>query len=226
MTQNQYQYSPPLPLHSDYKYVAAKILTVEATLDVDRGIVRELEFLQVIAEKAQKTDEEGLDYLPILSDNFIVTSPDGNRHLCLVQILLSASVSALRRSAPTKSLPVYMVRNILYMVLQALATLHSLDIIHTGTILPLSYLLCLQFCKDVKLDNILFAETSYSYDAAMDTFLAANPPETEGDSLKSQPIPHQWTYETSPFQAELMSVVLVDLGNGVYLLFILLLSIH
>ncbi|KAF9071153.1 kinase-like domain-containing protein [Rhodocollybia butyracea] len=183
---------------SDSKYAAVKILTAEATLDVDQGVVRELEFLKEIAKNAEERDDEGLEHLPILLDNFSVTGPGGTRHLCLVQVLFSTSVSALRRSAPTKSLPVYMVRNILYMVLQALDALHSLDIIHT----------------DVKLDNILFTNALYSLDDRMDAFLAANPVETDGDSPKSQPIPHEWTYETSAFQAERMTVVLVDLGHA------------
>ncbi|KAE9399800.1 kinase-like protein [Gymnopus androsaceus JB14] len=183
---------------SDSKYVAAKILTAEATLDVDRGAVRELEFLEEIAKNAQERDEEGFEHLPILLDNFTITSPGGNRHLCLVQTLFSTSVSALRRSAPTKSLPVYMVRNILYMVLQALDVLHSSDIIHT----------------DVKLDNILFTNALYSLDDALDIFLAENPAETDGDSPKSQPVPHKWTYETSAFHAERMTVALVDLGHA------------
>ncbi|KAJ3890276.1 kinase-like domain-containing protein [Lentinula edodes] len=183
---------------SDSKYAAAKILTAEATLDVDQGIVRELEFLQEVAKNAEERDDEGFEHLPTLLDSFTATSPGGTRHLCLVQTLFSTSVSALRRSAPTKSLPVYMVRNILYMVLQALDTLHSLDIIHT----------------DVKLDNILFTNALYSLDDAMDTFLAAHPAETDGDSPRSQPIPHEWTYETEAFQAERMTVALVDLGHA------------
>ncbi|KIK62527.1 hypothetical protein GYMLUDRAFT_72747 [Collybiopsis luxurians FD-317 M1] len=173
---------------SDSKYVAAKILTAEATLDIDKGVVRKLEFLKEIAKNAEECDDEGFEHLPILSDSFTVSS----------STLFSTSVSALRRSAPTKSLPVYMVRNILYMVLQALDALHSLDIIHT----------------DVKLDNILFSNTLYSLDNEMENFLAAYPAETDGDSPKSQPIPHRWTYKTNAFQAELMTVALVDLGHA------------
>ncbi|KAJ3868757.1 kinase-like domain-containing protein [Lentinula novae-zelandiae] len=183
---------------SDSKYVAAKILTAEATLDVDQGIVRELEFLKEVAKNAEERDDEGFEHLPTLLDSFTASSPGGTRHLCLVQTLFSTSVSALRRSAPTKSLPAYMVRNILYMVLQALDALHSIDIIRT----------------DVKLDNILFTNALYSLDDAMDTFLAANPAETDGDSPRSQPIPHEWTYETEAFQAERMTVALVDLGHA------------
>ncbi|KIK53309.1 hypothetical protein GYMLUDRAFT_250428 [Collybiopsis luxurians FD-317 M1] len=150
---------------NDSKYVAVKILTAEVTLDADNGVVRELEFFKEIAEKAKDRDDEGFEHLPALLDSFTLTSPIGTRHLCLVQTLFSASVSALRRSAPTKSLPVYMVRNILYMDLQALDALHFLDIIHT----------------DVKLDNILFSNALYSLDNAMETFLAVHPAETSSD---------------------------------------------
>lgn len=77
---------------------------------------------------------------------------------------------------------------------------------------------------DVKLDNILFTNALYSLDDALDIFLAENPAETDGDSPKSQPVPHKWTYETSAFHAERMTVALVDLGHGMYLLFLPLLT--
>ncbi|KAJ4469865.1 kinase-like domain-containing protein [Lentinula aciculospora] len=176
-----------------------KILNAETTSDVEQGVVRELEYLKDIVKNAEERKDEGFEHLPILLDDFIITSQDGNRHLCLVQTVFSTSVSALRRSAPTKSLPVYMVRNILYMVLQALDVLHSLKIIHT----------------DVKLDNMLFTSDLCSSDSAMSEFLAANPSETEHDLIpKSQPIPNEWTYRTSAFEAERMNVALVDLGHA------------
>jgi serine/threonine-protein kinase SRPK3 len=117
-------------------YAAAKILTLEATQE--SGPVRELLFLREITKRAEQgEDEEGLDYLPALHDDFFIHIPAEDparvqRHLCLVQTLYSTSVSALRRSAPTKSLPIYMVRNVIHMTLRALEVIHSLKIVHTG----------------------------------------------------------------------------------------------
>ncbi|PPQ99428.1 hypothetical protein CVT24_005415 [Panaeolus cyanescens] len=177
------------------KYVVAKILTVEAT--EEPGPVREREFLTAITQYANDVgDDEGLDYLPVLYDSFTI---DG-KHLCLTQPLYSTSVSALRRSAPTKSLPVYMVRNFIYMTLNALRTLHSLHIVHT----------------DVKLDNILLSNERFALDSALEKYLEENPstvnPETQ--IPESQPIPSEWTYETSAFEAEKMTVVLIDYGHA------------
>ncbi|KAJ3857492.1 kinase-like domain-containing protein [Lentinula lateritia] len=104
-------------------YNAVKILTAEATQDVEHGLIRELEFL-IDAHRR-------FEHVPILLDHLTVTGPAGDRHLCLVQNLHSTSVSALRRSSPTNSLPVYMVRHLIYMALQGLTALHSLNILHT-----------------------------------------------------------------------------------------------
>ncbi|KAJ3914384.1 kinase-like domain-containing protein, partial [Lentinula edodes] len=100
-----------------------------------------LEFLRDIAKRAGECDDkdddegcEGFEHVPILLDHFTVTVTGhgrDRRHLCFVQNLYSTSVSALRNSSPTNSLPVYMIRHLIYMVLQGLTALHSLNIIHT-----------------------------------------------------------------------------------------------
>lgn len=108
--------------------MAAKILTCEATQE--SGPVRERDILHAIGQRADcNLDEEGFDYLLVLRDDFTITIAGlGQSHLCIIQTLHSTSISALRRSAPSKSLPVYMVRSIIYMTLQALQSLHSLHI--------------------------------------------------------------------------------------------------
>ena len=107
------------------KYLAAKILTLDATQRHNTRQSRELEFLKQIEAR----DE--IDYLAILRDHFIERGPYGD-HLCLVQDLYSTSVSALRRSSPHKALPAYMTRNIVSMLVDALAQLHEMRIVHTG----------------------------------------------------------------------------------------------
>lgn len=47
---------------------------------------------------------------------------------------MSSDVASLRRTSPTKSLPVYMVKKIVALVLDALDQLHDMGIVHTGTV--------------------------------------------------------------------------------------------
>lgn len=57
----------------------------------------------------------------------------------------------------------------------------------------------------------------------MQQYLEANPAEVEGQTeiegeiypiLKSQPIPNEYTWDTSAFEAEKMIIHLTDLGHG------------
>ncbi|KAJ3903790.1 kinase-like domain-containing protein [Lentinula edodes] len=136
-------------------------------------------------DKDDDEDCEGFERVPILLDHFTVTGPGGDRrHFCLVQNLYSTFVSALRCSSPTNSLPVYMVCHLIYMALQGLTALYSLDIIHT----------------DIKPDNILIHNLDYSDEERSTKFLAVNPVETlENGSPKTQHIPHRWTYKSLDF---------------------------
>ncbi|KAJ7209763.1 hypothetical protein GGX14DRAFT_108584, partial [Mycena pura] len=90
------------------------------------GKTRELEFLKELRDMGVDRD-----FLPLMYDDFIERSAFGS-HLCIVMDLYSDSVSALRRSSPTKALPPYMTRNIIHMLLEALHQLHERQIIHTG----------------------------------------------------------------------------------------------
>lgn len=57
----------------------------------------------------------------------------------------------------------------------------------------------------------------------MDEELAANPPIVQGEVqidgkphpvFRSQPIPHKFTWDASPFDAEIMQFTIADLGQG------------
>jgi len=76
---------------------------------------------------------------------------------------------------------------------------------------------------DIKLDNILIGNSSYYMEDLFNQFLEANPPEIIGETTlqgkaypqyKCQPIPNRFVWNTSAFEAELMSVYLCDLGHG------------
>ena len=81
-------------------------------------------------------DGAKVDHLPSLIDDFEVQRSRGYSHMCLVMDVYGPDVATFRRSAPQKALPVYTVKIIIKQVLQAVAALHELDIVHTGMCLP------------------------------------------------------------------------------------------
>ena len=54
--------------------------------------------------------------------------------LCLVMERLGTDVSSFRRSAPSKTLPVYTSKIIIAHIIDALVGLHDFNIIHTGAV--------------------------------------------------------------------------------------------
>lgn len=106
--------------------MACKVLTTEATQEVDTGQSREPESLQKIAKC------EDINSLTVLRDYFRINGPQGE-HLCLVTDLLGPDLASLRRNTPSKALPMYVVRNIMAQVVEALVQLRELNIVHTGT---------------------------------------------------------------------------------------------
>ncbi|KAJ6595963.1 kinase-like domain-containing protein [Mycena sp. CBHHK59/15] len=181
-------------------YLATKILTAEATKMHEAGKTKELEILKELRDMG--VDRE---YLPLMYDDFVERSPLGS-HLCIVMSLYGDSVSALRRSSPTKALPPYMVRNIIHMLVEALDQLHERRIVHT----------------DVKLSNLLFGNSLYYNDKDLERYLESHPVETVGDfelkgrryPILEQPIPHPYAWDTSAFEVEKMIIYLVDFGHA------------
>ncbi|KAI0338467.1 kinase-like protein [Trametopsis cervina] len=184
--------------HYANKYRAAKVLSIEGTDAHREGLSRELEFLQEIAQ------DDDCDELPVLEDHFEEQGPGGT-HLCLIMHLLSTDVSSFRRSAPRKALPVHTVKQIITAALQGLSQLHRHRIIHT----------------DLKLDNMLFK--AVPSDKYVEDQLAAEPLDLQGEVevegvrypiLGSQPIHHQFRWDMSASESELVGYVVTDLGQA------------
>jgi hypothetical protein len=116
----------PCDTSDDVTY-AAKILTAFATKMTRQGRLHELENLQAISELTDLPP-----YLPELIDHFETTGPHGD-HLCFILGLQSTDVGSFRLAAPTRRLLLHDVQMVILYVLNALAILHKLGLIHTGT---------------------------------------------------------------------------------------------
>lgn len=117
---------------SSLKYLAVKILTVDATNALQQGIICETDFLNAIAERFASAPEPPL---PMLHDHFAQRGPHGV-HYCLLTPVSRSHVHAFRASAPTGKLAVHIVKPIIACVVEGLKAIHALDIIHAGTYNP------------------------------------------------------------------------------------------
>lgn len=100
-----------------------------------------------------------------------------------------------------------MVRNVVAMVLDALAQLHAMRIVHTG----------------VKLDNLLVGNSLYSLDDDLQKYLEANPGQVEVQvrlgrarypAVTPQPIPNHYVWDTNAFEAETMIIYLTGFSHA------------
>ena len=111
-----------------FKYLAAKILTVDSTNALQIGLIHEPDFLRTIAEWKKRNRQP---MLPMLHDHFAQSGPHGV-HYCMLTHPLRSDVHTFRASAPTGKLAVYIVKPIIACVVGALKVIHSLDMIHAG----------------------------------------------------------------------------------------------
>lgn len=165
--------------------------------------------------------------LPDLLDHFDTEGPYG-QHLCLVLPVLSTDISRFRRSTPSKKLGFPTVKIIVAQVLEALVALHDAQIIHTG---HRAY----SFCRattvlirlitrvDLKPDNVLFNEGTTT--ESIRELLHDSPAVVDGEFelhgvrypiIRSQPVPHSYSWNDPPTVVKQYSVQLTDLGHGIY----------
>ncbi|KAF8344617.1 kinase-like protein [Amanita rubescens] len=187
---------------SSLKYLAAKILTVDSTNALQKGIICEPDFLNAIAERFADACHP---LLPILCGHFAQRGPHGV-HYCLLTPSLRSHVHAFRASAPTGKLAVHIVKPIIACVVEGLKAIHALDIIHA----------------DIKADNVLFlgpSMTEIEETIAKEPTLVDGTFEFEGTQypiLRSQPFWPKISWDASPFVSETIQVVLSDLGAALW----------
>ncbi|KAI0056777.1 kinase-like protein [Artomyces pyxidatus] len=181
------------------EYLAAKILSADATNALRRGVMDELGFLQTVKDTSTSGREPRL---PILHDHFAQQGYHGV-HYCFLTRPQALDVHAFRASAPTGKLAAYIVKRIMACVVEGLKVLHSLDIIHA----------------DMKADNVLCCGPSM---AEIEETLKNEPVFIYGDFevwgrqypiFRSQPLQADFAWNTSPSDSERIAVVLSDFDS-------------
>ncbi|GJE90011.1 kinase-like protein [Phanerochaete sordida] len=172
----------------DKRYLAVKVLTLDATKEHNGGIMLERKFLQEI------TDKGPLEHLPALLDVFTVPRSGGQSHLCFAMDVYGQDVASFRRSAPQKALPVFTVKVIIKQVLRGVVGLHRQGIVHT----------------DIKPDNMLLG-TKMDADALDEWLKTLGPSAMDGEV---HPLPAEYRYDDPREKVKGMNVTLIDLGQA------------
>ncbi|KIP04132.1 hypothetical protein PHLGIDRAFT_206381 [Phlebiopsis gigantea 11061_1 CR5-6] len=174
-------------------YRAVKVLSRDATRDCLGGdkYMLEVDVMQRLRESGEH------DTLPHLRDMFEIYEAKTPVHICLVMDVLGSDLGAFRRLSPNKSLPPYTVRVIVKQILDALAHLHSIGIVHT----------------DIKPDNMLFR--TWMGDDDISKWLRGIPfnKDVLDDSHPLDNLPSV-TWNCPPHVAQNIKVALVDLGSA------------
>ena len=202
------------------QYGAIKILTAAATQDSTGPNERDI--LSSLQTK---------DIFPEILSHFFEHDPKGKRHLCLVFRVLGSSVEDLRLSNTNgKYLPLYTVQKIVGEISEGLTAIACERIVHGGGCHRSFYLALIYRVPStaVTADNFLF--WSVQTGDAIRKVLARAPSEkaemiqgSDGvtyPSVKSQPIPHGCTWDSTVTDIMYTRLYLSNYAHGMYLVFV------
>lgn len=185
------------------RYVAVKVLTVNATAGVVRGFLREVDTLRTI--KTANPDHPGHQHCLRLYDVIAEKSRHGP-HICIVTNILGADMISLRRLQPDgRAFPVAVTKRIVRQTLLALDYLHrECGFVHTD-VKPDNVLVCVDY-KDEAITRLLEEAPSATYEPRFEPTLSPEPIIT----VKSQPLPNFGLRE----DASNLKVCLIDYGQA------------
>ncbi|KAG1814958.1 kinase-like domain-containing protein [Suillus variegatus] len=185
------------------KYVAVKVLTVNATAGMVKGFLREVDSLRTI--KTANPNHPGYQHCLHLYDVIVEKSRHGP-HICIVTNILGANMISLRRlQSNGHAFPVAVTKRIVKQTLLALDYLHrECGFVHTD-VKPDNVLVCVD-CEDEAITRLLEETPSATYEPRFEPTLSPEPIIT----VKSQPLPN-FGLQEDPSN---LKVCLIDYGQA------------
>jgi serine/threonine-protein kinase SRPK3 len=201
-------------------YVAIKVLTVNATAGITRGLLYEIDAIKRVT--TANPLHPGYNHCLKLCDWFVTESIHGP-NFCLVTAALADNTATLQATLPHTVFPLPVVKRIIKQILLALDYLHrECGFIHAGdpSIIALYMRISNLHRSDLKADNIslclgeadvavtgyLAQHPSESYEPRIDPRVSSDPILT----VKSQPLP---SFSIDPTLSDI-KVQLIDYGHG------------